>query len=181
VCGRTFRRPSGRAQCSTLPAAESAGLFSDAPPGRKSWPLGPQFGLRRRFSGTILKPRPCKTVYTLRFPASCYALGCILSRFAAGVVARVAGLKSGVRTRVVPNGTRAFVPFHPALPCRAFISRRYAAGVLVMLAPPLRGWGFDGAGSAATRLVVLATRLAFNGRSHAGAEAACVSSPQGAA
>src|SRR5437879_13466665 len=46
-----------------------------------------------------------------------------------------------------PYGTRAFVPLHPALPCRAFISRRYAAGVLVVLA-----------------------ELAFNGASHAHAE-----------
>jgi hypothetical protein len=36
-----------------------------------------------------------------------------------------------------PFGTRAYVPLHPALPCRAFISRRYAAGVLVVLVPPL--------------------------------------------
>ena len=44
-----------------------------------------------------------------------------------------------------PYGTRAFVPLHPALPCRAFTYRRYAAGVSVVLVPP----------------------LAFNGSSHA--------------
>jgi len=36
-----------------------------------------------------------------------------------------------------PYGTRVFVPLHPALPCRAFISRRCAAAVLVVLAWPL--------------------------------------------
>src|SRR6266576_4627109 len=44
------------------------------------------------------------------------------------------GLKSVRENPCRPYGTRAFVPLHPALPCRAVISRRYAAGVLVVLA-----------------------------------------------
>jgi hypothetical protein len=32
-----------------------------------------------------------------------------------------------VRTRVVPTGLAHVFPLHPALPCRAFTCRRYAA------------------------------------------------------
>ena len=48
--------------------------------------------------------------------------------------------------------TRAFGLLHPALPCRAFTSRRYAAGVLVVLAPPL---AFNGSSHAVSRSYAL--------------------------
>ncbi len=47
-----------------------------------------------------------------------------------------------------PYGTRAFVPLHPALPCRAFTSRRYAAGVLVVVAASL---AFSGSSQAVSK------------------------------
>jgi len=51
-----------------------------------------------------------------------------------------------------PYGTRAFIPLHPALPFRAFTSRRYAAGVLVVLAPP---FAFSGSFHAVSRSYAL--------------------------
>jgi hypothetical protein len=42
-----------------------------------------------------------------------------------------------VRARVVLRDSRICSIFQPALPCRAFTYRRFAAGVLVVLAPPL--------------------------------------------
>lgn len=55
------------------------------------------------------------------------------------------GLKCVRENPCRPYGARGFVALHPALPCPAFISRRYAAGVLVFGC----------------------STLAFNGRSHA--------------
>jgi hypothetical protein len=46
------------------------------------------------------------------------------------------GIGVCVRTGVVPTGWH-ICSTHPALPCRAFTYRRFAAGVLVVWAPPL--------------------------------------------
>ena len=42
-----------------------------------------------------------------------------------------------VRARAVLRDSRICSIFQPALPCRAFTYRRFAAGILVVLAPPL--------------------------------------------
>ena len=47
------------------------------------------------------------------------------------------GLNSVREKRVASPRDSRICSTHPLLPCRAFISRRYAAGVLVVLAPPL--------------------------------------------
>jgi hypothetical protein len=67
------------------------------------------------------------------------------------------GLKSVRENACRPYGTRAFVPLHPALPCRAFISRRVAAGVLVVLAPPV---AFNGSSHAVSKARSLRTLYA---------------------
>src|SRR5580700_4270084 len=62
------------------------------------------------------------------------------------------GLKSVRENTCRPYGTRVFVPLHPPLPCRAFISRRCAAGVLAVLASPL---AFNGSSHAHTKARVI--------------------------
>ncbi|HWJ46498.1 MAG TPA: hypothetical protein VNS62_02520, partial [Candidatus Udaeobacter sp.] len=62
------------------------------------------------------------------------------------------GLKSVRENWCRPYGTRAFVPLHPALPCRAFTCRRYAAGVSVVLVPPL---AFNGSSHAVSKALIL--------------------------
>lgn len=41
-------------------------------------------------------------------------------------------VQRGYGMGAVPNGTRAFVPAYPALPCRAFPCRRFAAESILM-------------------------------------------------
>jgi hypothetical protein len=53
-----------------------------------------------------------------------------------------------VRTRAVSTELAHLFHFYPALLCRAFTSRRYAAGVLVVLAPP---FAFNGSSHAVPR------------------------------
>jgi hypothetical protein len=75
VCaGDLSGAPAGRAQRSTLPGAESAGLFSDAPPGRKSSASSPSERRKSRspvpqrgWNAAVthaLEAAPFKSIYT---------------------------------------------------------------------------------------------------------------------